>query len=889
MRWLALLAVAICNSGWCATSDVVMRSMLRYPGSLKQLLSNTGFENTSRGTAVGWRPYEQGYALALGEGRSGSSAIVCTNSTGTGRFGAYQVLQLNRKTPAPLLVTGWSKAENVSGSPSPDYSIYVDIIYTDGTPLWGQTGNFSTGTHGWERKSFLIAPSKPVATVYVYALFRNIKGRVWFDDIEVREMSAGSGQTLFDGTPVRISLPQPSGRPSLSVKTSDGLTLSMDSPTGRIVSLKLNGEEICQRGWPSGFFARDVAADSDMLSFADGGAQSIGLHLTAAVKQQGHCIEISGILRDTKKRDRAVTLYFSLPVNAIGGQWWDHIRQSRPIETGIEYRNHVQVGTGANGAMSLYPFACVTKGKTGIALGIDMRMPAQYRLAYNADARCLFIAYDFALVPDNKKHPSSASFRFVIYRTRPEWGFRSAAEGFYKAFPDYFACRSKQQGIWMPFTDVSTVQGWQDFGFMYHEGNNNVPFDDSAGILSFRYTEPMTYWMPMEKSIPRTYENAVQVLQRNLNSTNTELRKWSQAVISSGTLDEAGRYNLELINAPWNDGAVFVLNPNPDLPEAVTKASISWNPKLAEQLYGPRAKGILDGEYLDSLEGWATYRNFRRSHFAYASVPLTYTTDAKRPCILQIFSTYEFASQISDDLHRMGKLVFANATPWRFPFLSALLDVMGTETNWFRGDQWSPEDDAIFCLRRTMCYKKPYLLLMNTNYDRMTPPYVEDYFRRCLFYGVFPSMFSHNASENPYWQNPKWYNRDRPLFKKYIPLIKRIAEAGWEPITGFKSDDSRIFLERFGPGEDGYLYLTAMNTSSARVKTIISALKHEIGGAEITSIENLLNTGHLELLPSGGQQNEPINPQDSTQVKAELTLEAGEIAAFALAVSPQKP
>ena len=197
MRWLALLAVAICNSGWCATSDVVMRSMLRYPGSLKQLLSNTGFENTSRGTAVGWRPYEQGYALALGEGRSGSSAIVCTNSTGTGRFGAYQVLQLNRKTPAPLLVTGWSKAENVSGSPSPDYSIYVDIIYTDGTPLWGQTGNFSTGTHGWERRSFIIAPSKPVATVYVYALFRNIKGRVWFDDIEVREWLAPPMRTML--------------------------------------------------------------------------------------------------------------------------------------------------------------------------------------------------------------------------------------------------------------------------------------------------------------------------------------------------------------------------------------------------------------------------------------------------------------------------------------------------------------------------------------------------------------------------------------------------------------------------------------------------------------------------------------------------------------------
>ena len=67
---------------------------------------------------------------------------------------------------------------------------------------------------------------------------------------------------------------------------------------------------------------------------------------------------------------------------------------------------------------------------------------------------------------------------------------------------------------------------------------------------------------------------------------------------------------------------------------------------------------------------------------------------------------------------------------------------------------------------------------MNTDYERFGTNYVERYFQRCLFYGMFPSMFSHNAADNPYWRNPAWYNRDRPLFKKYIPLIRRVAEAG---------------------------------------------------------------------------------------------------------------
>lgn len=871
MRSLLLAVVFALQTapGLSVPTDVVLRSMLRSGSSTRQLLGNTGFENVSYGRAVGWAPYEGGYSLSAGAGRRNSTAVLCDNPDGTARLGAMQTLVLNRKSSRPLIVTGWSRAEGVAGTPSSNYSIYVDIIYTDGTPLWGQTGNFSTGTHGWERRTFTIVPSKPVAKLYVYALFRGIKGRVWFDDVEIRELAAGSGDVLYDGVPVRPVLTKTSARAHLTARTADGLAVGMDASTGSVVSVRLDGLEVGARGWPAGFFIRDVAADSDFLAFSDGGAQSIGLQLSASVRGRGNCIDVSGSVKDTTGRDRAVTLYFSLPVDLTGGLWWNNIRTSTPIAVGREYSGVVQVGTGANGAMSLYPFCCAVKGAVALSIGIDMRSPAQYRLAYNADVKSLFIAYDFALIRDSKRNPGRAPFHFVLFRSDPQWGFRSAAAQFYTAFPEHFACRTPKQGIWMPFTDISTVQGWKDFGFMFHEGNNNVPFDDSAGILSFRYTEPMTYWMPMAKPVPRTYEGALQVLREGLASTDPNRRRCAQAVLSSGTFDENGRYNLELQNTPWTDGAVFVLNPNPNLPGEHTKASLSWNSEIADALYGPSAKGVLDGEYLDSLEGWGMYRNFRREHFAYAQVPLTYTTDSRRPCILQIFSTYEFAARIADDIHSRGKLMFANAVPWRFPFLAALLDVMGTETNWFVGDRWQAESDEIFCLRRTACYKKPYLLLMNTNYDRMTPEYVEDYFRRCLFYGVYPSMFSHNASENRYWENPAWYNRDRKLFRRYIPLITRIASAGWEPVTGFASGDRRVFLERFGPAADGRVYLTAMNTSPAQVTTRVRVFPQKLGGTPAQPVENLLGVGHLAV--------------DAGDLL--LTIGPGQIAAFALPLS----
>jgi hypothetical protein len=116
---------------------------------------------------------------------------------------------------------------------------------------------------------------------------------------------------------------------------------------------------------------------------------------------------------------------------------------------------------------------------------------------------------------------------------------------------------------------------------------------------------------------------------------------------------------------------------------------------------------------------------------------------------------------------------------------------------------------------------KPFLFLMNTDYDKFTPDMVEKFFQRCLAYGMFPGMFSHNAADNPYWGNPKWYNRDRPLFKKYLPLIKQIAEAGWQPVTIATCDNQKIYVERFGQDKQGRSFVTFFNDTAATQKGVL--------------------------------------------------------------------
>ncbi len=53
-----------------------------------------------------------------------------------------------------------------------------------------------------------------------------------------------------------------------------------------------------------------------------------------------------------------------------------------------------------------------------------------------------------------------------------------------------------------------------------------------------------------------------------------------------------------------------------------------------------------------------------------------------------------------------------------------------------------------------------------------------------------------------------------------MPLCKVVAEAGWEPITGARSGDEHVHIERFG--DQGTRYLTVFNDSPERRDTTIT-------------------------------------------------------------------
>jgi len=499
------------------------------------LLTNPGFENDPPG--IGWAPFGSGYTIDPTGGRDGGRALKLVNEVTTDTHGAYQVITLNQTEPRPLYFSGWSKAECVTGDQDSNYSVYLDVRYTNDTWSYGHTLQFDTDACDWQFRADFLVPAKSVLEVYVYCLLRwTHSGTVWFDDLSVRE-----GEIVFDSVPVTTSQPisQPDGT-NFSLATGDGLTLTLAADGGAITSVMLGDTPVHDpdRAYASGFFVRDVANESDFIHVGGSLAQDgdviihtsnipeLHLDFSAAYTATTDRIAINAVVTDTSDSERALTLYFALPISATGWTWGDDIRTGRTISGTNEFANFSgehDGSIGANGHLSKYPWASLSGppgSLLGIALGVPLDSPSAMRLIHNPVTNQFYAAFDLGLSLQTEKFPSRAWVDLVIYRFDGKWGFRAAAQGYYDRFPEAFTRRipPEEEGIWVAFSNLEPITDVQDFGIAFHElgSLDQVPFDEENGILSFYYlAEPQTHWLPVNDSAvdPHDYNQAIAYLK----------------------------------------------------------------------------------------------------------------------------------------------------------------------------------------------------------------------------------------------------------------------------------------------------------------------------------------------------------------------------------------
>ena len=156
----------------------------------------------------------------------------------------------------------------------------------------------------------------------------------------------------------------------------------------------------------------------------------------------------------------------------------------------------------------------------------------------------------------------------------------------------------------------------------------------------------------MPKTQPRTLEAALAEARRLAASGSRE----AQALFTSGYHDAEGRLVARLLDTPWCNGAVWSMNSMPGIPGEVTDFKNKWNPAIRSKLYGPQSNSGLDGEYVDSSEGYVTDElDFRREHFAAAAAPLVFSPDDHRPAVFRGLIAWEYVDRIAGDVHRDGQ------------------------------------------------------------------------------------------------------------------------------------------------------------------------------------------------------------------------------------------
>jgi hypothetical protein len=633
----------------------------------------------------------------------------------------------------------------------------------------------------------------------------------------------------------------------LTVKSGNGLALEIRDD-GSLAAVTVNGVSLPLTGAPQ-FQVREVTAGVSGSVFralkpvkAAPEGESVAVtaageafEITAKLSPDSAGVRLNTIVRSAERRDRALVLRWVLPVDCTGWQWSGGLGEERPITAGGNDRfgnfasakvripeaggvNSAQRGGIGNGSygdavgmgeFSPYPLACVISGKAGIGAGIDLNRPVMARLLA-LPGQGIAIEFDLGISPHTFKFPSAAELSWIVFGVDPVWGFRSAIERYSAMHPASFEKRVKKEGIWMPFTAITDVPDFQDFGFMFHEtsfrparkpGEKTIAdIDREIGVYSFVYVEPWDIQIAAQKEGP-TYDASVSAAYPSGSQREQILR--------SITFDPFGQWMIRAMEAPWFKtgwALSYTTNPDPDLGRG------SRFDQQKSTVIDPALQGGMDGVYFDSWEYfWPMDLNYRVDHMNTADYPLCFSSSLEkpRPAVWHYASEYEMGKAIADDLHANGKLAMGNGF-YNIPFTAGIMDLFGCEFSWPGRVSERKERWAYF---RTMAGAKPIVVLLNRGMYSdafMKEPYegYTVYMNETLFWGVYPSFFSPNASSDPYWKNPKAMEIGRPFFKKFIPLIREVASAGWQPVTRARMQQEALSVERFGPGSDGAVYFT---------------------------------------------------------------------------------
>lgn len=589
-----------------------------------------------------------------------------------------------------------------------------------------------------------------------------------------------------------------------------------------------------------------------------------GLLLRATFTTSKAFVRVVGELENTRKDERGVLLDYLVPPLSADAVFANDLERSLRLADGEPYEGNVfpiaaMCGQGRGIAVAIPPTEpCVfgmARDRGGLAARFYLGLSPEPKRFANR-ARFSFLLY--AVEPEwGFRSALAAYYGFFPDYYRP----RLKREGLFMfQMADRVPANIEQYGF-----DLVESQ-WKKEVL-----RAAIARDEQHGIATFPYMIVGQREIKFLPKLPQDYDEAMAAYQRwtvadqaghaltKENAASQGDVHLKQEVESSACHTRDGRFALVIRNTPWGDDSVsFKMNPNPDLfrdENRPTVASYAFELMRAWLQQHPQ----YDGMFVDSLgANWPALLNYRREHFRYARFPLTFDPQGK-VALQNDLSHYEYIDALRTWLRSSGRLVLANgvyayhskgappkpkaagkargaaaaeaaakpkvarpaerqtldrqlheftqtaAPPEHYRagtklgrfFCSALLDVASSEAG-VQANVERCQDVRVFMGR------KPYAFL---NYHWEDAALVEEFVNKSLCFGIFASTSTNFFSGVQYEDHPQGYLRDKQLLDWYVPLVRRLSQAGWEPVRRARIGGDGVWGERFGRGATVYFTL----------------------------------------------------------------------------------
>ncbi len=576
-------------------------------------------------------------------------------------------------------------------------------------------------------------------------------------------------------------------------------------------------------------------------------ASKNSLNLSAKFTSVGSAIRADVTLTDTTGTDRGVELAFRLPLDIPGWTWDNDVVTPRPIGSGIRYE---YLAASSGHTHSVYPFATVRNSSAAFSLAVPM-MPLMDRFTYD-DSTGLGLIYDLGLSPAATKTPSKATVTFWIYSTNPKWGMRSAAEKYYALNSANFTSPATTRGAWaFPNTQLlSSIPNPQDFGWGYEEGHKELAFDNANGIVGMHYLSFPGWDINISGYTSQPpYSTLVSALNDALTSSSytvdsTPTSTMAAAVIASSPYDENGLYHLSDTPYFWygNRLQTYPVAPYSTLPGGTYPLRTRYS--VDNQISMAQSQGnTLGGIFLDNTTFvFSNIENYRKSLWAYNNGPLSFSYKTGKTIQYNGDSMADFTAAFRSYVHSKNLVLMASLAPGDYVWFASNIDVVSGEVH------GAEARDRAYS-RRTLGYGKvSSTLFVPLSGTTPTAADVFAYLRQGLLLGYFPGF------NGTYWDNSTLYERDRGVFQQYMPLIKKVAQAGWQPVNYATSSNSTILIERFGNPSGGTFYITTQNpgTTTSSFQLTIDGAGLGISSTATVTAKELVANQALTVTRSGG-------------------------------------